>query len=73
MPEASTIRKANQIAANFAHLEADAAAQSVAGHIRLYWPPTMRAELVELARRGDSNLRPLAVAAAELLVDSLPT
>jgi NADH-dependant formate dehydrogenase delta subunit FdsD len=70
MPASSTIRKANQIAANLEHLGPDEGARSVAAHIRLYWPPPMRAELVELAEGSDAGLSPLAVAAAQLLVGS---
>ena len=59
------LRMANQIAANFAYLEAESAAPAVAAHLRHFWSPLMRAELVQGA--GDAGLSPLARAAAELL------
>ena len=56
---------ANQIAANLAYLEDGAAATAVADHLRRFWSPEMRAELVE--GREDEGLSPLAQAAAGLL------
>jgi formate dehydrogenase major subunit len=40
------VRMSNQIAANFAHLGPERAATEVANHLRMFWPPSMRAELV---------------------------
>ena len=40
-------RMANQIADNFAGLPADAAAQAVAEHLKRFWDPGMRRDLVE--------------------------
>lgn len=59
------IRMSNQIAANFAHHPPEQAAAEVANHIKMFWSPRMRAELL-----GDSDLsafNPLVVEAIRLL------
>lgn len=49
-------RMANQIAANFAGQPADQAAQAVADHLRRFWDPSMRRDLVEAHRNGRINV-----------------
>ncbi|MFJ5262623.1 formate dehydrogenase subunit delta [Streptomyces sp. NPDC088387] len=58
-------RMANQIAANFRHVPADAAAKEIAGHIRRFWDPRMRARLLDLVDSGADGLDPVVVLAAE--------
>jgi formate dehydrogenase subunit delta len=55
---------ANDIAKQFEHVPAEQAAQQVAGHIRAFWDPRMRAEFA--ASDGD-ELDPIAAAARELI------
>jgi formate dehydrogenase subunit delta len=57
----------NQIAANVAHHPHDQAVAEVAAHLRLTWPPSMRANLVAYLDGGGLDLTPLATAAAEQL------
>jgi len=63
---ADLIRMANQIARQFEHLPADAAATAVAGHLRLFWTPAMRAELVAGVAEDPDPYHPAVVAAAAL-------
>ena len=63
----SVIRKANQLSANFSYQGDDRAAESVAAHMKSFWPPTERHELFRLVDDHDGRLRPIAVAAAERL------
>lgn len=61
------VRLANDIAVQFHHLPVDAAAKEVAGHIKSFWPPAMRAKLFDCVDAHEAELDPLVVAAAELL------
>lgn len=61
------VRMVNQIAANVAHHPRDQAVAEVAGHLRLSWAPSMRADLVAYVDRGGLDLTPIAAAAAEQL------
>lgn len=65
MTRADLVRMANQIAANFAHLGGEEAAAETAGHLRRFWAPSMRAELLD-APAGD-ELSAVARAAVEML------
>jgi len=67
---ADLVRMANQIAANFRHHPEAQAAAEVANHIRMFWPPLMRQELVDNIGCGEFD--PLVVEAAELLPESAP-
>ena len=62
------VRMSNQIAANFAHHAPEVAAKEVANHLRMFWPPTMRAEL--LAQDDHGALDPLVLAAIVVLRDA---
>jgi formate dehydrogenase subunit delta len=64
------VRMANQIAANFRHHPEEQAAAEVADHIRLFWPPVMRCELLEGIDAGGFD--PVVVAAAHLLAEAAP-
>ncbi len=65
MVRADLVRMANQIAANFRHHPSDQAAAEVADHLRMFWPPIMRRELLDNIDSGSFD--PLVVAAAHLL------
>jgi formate dehydrogenase subunit delta len=67
MPLASQVRMANDIARQFAHLPPDQGAAGVAAHLRSFWDPRMRAQLLDLVAAGGSGLDPLVLAAAQLL------
>lgn len=67
MPDADLVRMANQIAANLRHLGAEEAAATEAAHLRSFWPPLMRADLLRLAVAGEAPLDPIVVAACRLL------
>jgi formate dehydrogenase subunit delta len=67
MTDATQVRLANDVAAQFRHLPPDAGAAAVANHLRMFWAPSMRAQLFALVDSGAAGLDPLAVAAAGLL------
>lgn len=59
---------ANEIAAFFGAAETGAAAPAaVAAHLRRFWTPGMRAQLVEYARSDGAALSPLAREAVRVL------
>ncbi|GAA5101753.1 formate dehydrogenase subunit delta [Haloechinothrix salitolerans] len=58
------VRLANDIAAQFRHRTAQQAAQEIAQHIRMFWDPRMRAELLRCAAADPNSLDPLALAAS---------
>lgn len=62
------VKMANQIAAFFvAEAAPEEAPLAVAGHIRKFWVPTMRARIVEHAAAGGEGLSDLAKAAVARL------
>jgi len=61
------IRMANDIGAFFAGANPDEAAQSVLNHIRRYWDPRMRAQIVKQYQAGAAGLDGHVRAAIELL------
>ncbi len=61
------VRMANQIAANVAHHSREEAADLVAAHLRSFWAPPMRADLVAYVERGGTGLDPIAHDAVALL------
>lgn len=60
------VMMANQIAAFF-DTQAGDPAPRIAGHLRDYWEPRMRAQLRALAEAGGAGLSPSALAAARLI------
>ncbi len=59
---------ANQIGKSFAHEGPDRAVTSIAEHLRLYWVPRMRADLIAHGRsNGGSDLEPLVWRALQTL------
>ena len=62
------ITMANDIAAFFdAASDANESAKSVAGHLRRYWDPRMRKQIIHHVEAGGEGLVPIARAAVELL------
>ena len=61
------VRMVNQIAANVARHPPDQAVAEIAAHLRSFWAPSMRAELVTYLDGGGLDLMPLAAAATEQL------
>jgi formate dehydrogenase subunit delta len=60
MDEHNMLHKANVIASFFAAYPHDEAVAGVANHIRLYWVPRMRAQLIEYVRaHGGEGLHEL--------------
>jgi formate dehydrogenase subunit delta len=54
-------KMANQIAMNFEHgTEKDKVVAAVADHLRRFWNPSMRAQLVEGQRQGKVELSEIA-------------
>jgi len=65
--DASLVRMANQIAANCGHLPPEEGAQAIASHLKAFWAPVMRDDLVAHADHAPDDLDPLVLAALELL------
>lgn len=61
------IRMANQIATFFKGQGEEGAAAQVADHLRSFWTPRMRDELVKSYGEGSSSLDPVSKAAVEIL------
>jgi formate dehydrogenase subunit delta len=61
------VRMANDIAAQFRHLPPDAAVDALAAHLRQFWDPRMRAQLVEAVTADAEGIDPSVVAAAARL------
>lgn len=58
---------ANQIAAFFKAQGEAAAPAAIADHLKKFWDPGMRADIVAHLDKGGDNLEPLAAKAVELL------
>jgi formate dehydrogenase subunit delta len=61
---ATQVRLANDVAAQFRHLPHDEAVAGVVTHLRTFWDPRMRAQLLAAVDEGDADLDPVAVEAA---------
>lgn len=59
------VRLVNEIAAQFQHRPAEQAAQEIAHHIRMFWDPRMKRELLRCAAADPDSLDPLALAASK--------
>lgn len=64
MSTGTQVRLANDIAAQFAHLPEDAAIIAIAGHLRSFWDPRMREQLVQQVAEDPDGVDPLVVKAA---------
>lgn len=69
MKSADLVRMANQIASFFAAYPEDEAIASTAGHLRNFWEPRMRAELLAHLAAGGEGLSDLARKAASRLAE----
>jgi formate dehydrogenase subunit delta len=58
---------ANQIATFFASQPREDQVTRVAGHLRDFWDPRMRAQLIEIVEAGSADLNPIAVTAVRSL------
>ena len=68
MSATQLVTMANDIAAFFAaSSDAGESSRNVAAHLRRYWDPRMRRQIVEHLTRGGEGLAPVARAAVELL------
>lgn len=63
------VRLGHDLVRNFEALPPEKAATAIATHIRKFWEPRMRQDLLARIRFGDTTLHPLLVRAAEDLVD----
>lgn len=68
-PVPPQVRLANDIAVQFYHRPADEAASAIANHIRMFWDPRMRTELLTRAETDTTDLDPLVIAAVRILKD----
>jgi formate dehydrogenase subunit delta len=55
---------ANEIAVQFHHRPAAQAATAIANHIRKFWDPRMKADLIARVQSDAASLDPLVIAAA---------
>ena len=63
------LRMGTDLVRAFEYLGPDRAAVEIATHIKKFWDPRMRHELMAHIRLGDMALEPLLVSAAEHLMD----
>jgi formate dehydrogenase subunit delta len=56
MALADLVRMVNQISDNFVYESPERAAVDVAGHLRAYWTPQMRAEIIAYERSNGGDL-----------------
>ena len=68
----SLVRMVNQIAANVAHHSPEEAAELVAAHLRSFWAPPMRADILAYLDAGGAGLDPIAREGLELLRSRTP-
>ncbi|MBL8931428.1 MAG: formate dehydrogenase subunit delta [Kineosporiaceae bacterium] len=64
MSASTQVRLANDIAAQFAHLDHDTAVTGIVAHLRDFWDPRMRAQLLAHVADGGQGLDPLVREAA---------
>lgn len=61
------VRLANEISVQFVHEPPTQAAAAIATHLRTFWDPRMRNQLLAHVVAGGDGLHPIAIAAAEIL------
>jgi len=61
----SFVRLANDVAVQFHHLDPEQGATEVATHLRMFWDPRMRAQLLAHVDAGGNGLDQLVVRAAD--------
>lgn len=64
------VHQANQIAAYFQAYPEEQARAGVLDHIRKFWPPPMRAQLIDYTKGSGADLHPLVHWAAGQLADA---
>ena len=69
----SLVRMVDQIAANQTHLADADAERLVASHLRQFWTPSMRRDLLSAVDAEQVQLTPVARAAVDLLRNPTPT
>ena len=67
MDTADMVHQANQIAQFFSSYSEAEAVAGIEDHLRKFWPPRMRTQLVAHLERGGEGLSALAVSAANRL------
>lgn len=65
MSELSYVRLANEIAVQFHHVPAAEAEDAIATHLRMFWDPSMRTQLLAHVAAGGADLDPLVIKAAD--------
>lgn len=71
MDNEKMVRQANQIAGYFEVYPQARAEEGVRGHIRKFWEPRMRAQLIKYADAGGKGLHPLVQKAIADLKDEI--
>ena len=61
------VHNANQIALFFAAYSHEEAVAGVANHLRMYWVPRMRQQIIEYVAHGGEGLHPIALEAVKRL------
>ncbi|MFQ5562415.1 MAG: formate dehydrogenase subunit delta [Parvularculaceae bacterium] len=69
MERADLIRMANQISQFFEAYGEEEAVEGVANHLRMFWAPRMRCDLVAALKENTDGARPAVVSAAAKLAD----
>lgn len=70
MTDDDIIRMTRQIAGFFEPYGHDATVDGIADHIRNFWDPRMRADLLLLAEKSTDNLQPSVIEAVKRLTAS---
>jgi len=70
MSSSEVARLANDIAAQFGHRAYGDASIATAEHMRNFWDPRMRRQLLELVAEGGDDLDPVVVGAAAHLKEA---
>ena len=66
------VTMANEIAAFFAGEDPGKAAENVANHLRRYWDPRMRRQILEHAGHGGEGLSQVARSGVDLIAEHSP-
>ena len=61
------VHNANQIALFFAAYSHEEAVDGVANHLRMYWVPRMRQQIIEYVANGGEGLHEIAIEAVKRL------
>lgn len=70
MERADLIRMANQISQYFEAYGEEEAVEGVANHLRMFWEPRMRRDLLAALKESAEGARPAVVSAAAKLAES---